>query len=486
MNSIFRPATRTKSKLRCAIDGPAGSGKTFTALRFAMAIAQSCRPDGQPGRVAVINSESGAVEKYLGLAPDGIAFDFDVCELDDHAPTKYTEAIFGAGQAGYDVLVIDSLSHAWAGSGGALEIKDKKSAGANNNSFTAWKDVTPMHNQMVEAILRSPCHVIATMRSKTEYVLETDARGRSVPRKVGMSPIQRAGMEYEFDLYCSVDAEHILRVSKSRCPELDEAMSVKPGAAFIAPMVAWLNEGSAAPAERFAVTEADLARLERAKEGDKPAAPPKSAMQLMKEAAEKAEKDGKPEEKPEEKSEEKPADHHPGKGVKCDEAIPVGDSTQAQHARIEELFLLLGISAEKQTEILAKRNVSCLASLSADQASTIIQGLESKLTAVQPDNTASTTTLAEQPVGQSLPGVTLQATNGPCSDDQVAAIKAGLELWEQTQPGVTERFIAALNAAGFRYIKDMSFDQARKELQAIELKQIENFFVESLQQTAAT
>jgi hypothetical protein len=181
--------------------------------------------------------------------------------------------------------VIDSLSHAWAGSGGALEIKDKKSAGSNANSFTAWKDVTPMHNQMIDAILRSPCHIIATMRSKTEYILETDSRGKQIPRKIGMAPIQRAGMEYEFDLYCSMDDEHILRVSKSRCPELSDGMSVKPGATFIAPIVTWLNDGSDAPAEKFAVTESDLRMLERRVEGAKPAAPVKSVQELMAEAA---------------------------------------------------------------------------------------------------------------------------------------------------------------------------------------------------------
>jgi hypothetical protein len=406
------------------------------------------------------------------LAPDGIPFNFDICELDDFAPTKYTEAILAAGRAGYAVLVIDSLSHAWAGSGGALEIKDKKSAGSNANSFTAWKDVTPMHNQMIDAILRSPCHIIATMRSKTEYILETDSKGRAIPRKVGMAPVQRAGMEYEFDLYCSVDSEHILRVSKSRCPELDEAMSVKPGAAFIAPIVTWLNDGSDAPAGKFAVTEEDVRKLERAKEGDKPATPPKTALELMQEAAAKVQEKGAGE----------------GQEGTAPAAAPAendGDSTQAQRDRINDLYRALNIGPEAQASILAKRGLSVLRSLSSKEAAVIITNLEAKLPAkaAQPWTPPSSSTLDDSP---GIPADTNAINvNGPCTDEQVQSIKSGLAEWEQVQPGVTERFIAGLTAAGFSKIAQLTFDQARRELQVIQVKEMERFFDGQLATTGA-
>src|SRR5690606_24412829 len=101
-----QPATRQSLKLRMAIDGPPGAGKTFTALRAATALAPT-------GRIAVINTESGAVRKYLGLAPDGIAWQFDIVEPDQYSPSTYTALILLAGRAGYEVLVIDSMSHAW-------------------------------------------------------------------------------------------------------------------------------------------------------------------------------------------------------------------------------------------------------------------------------------------------------------------------------------------------------------------------------------
>lgn len=256
----FKPAVRRKSKLRMALDGPAGSGKTLSALRFAFALAKSIAdPLGRAPRVAVIDTESGSASKYQGDNLDGVPFEFDVMELSDFAPDRYTEAIkaaglasFGDGTRGYDVLIIDSLSHAWTGKGGALEMKDKQ----GGNSFTAWKNITPLHNAMVEAIIRCPCHVITTMRSKMEYVLEIDANGKSVPKKVGMGPVQRAGMEYEFDIVGDLDWTHILTVSKSRCSAVADAIVTKPGAEFMQPIIYWLTQGAEVPQEM--IDEADI------------------------------------------------------------------------------------------------------------------------------------------------------------------------------------------------------------------------------------
>lgn len=236
--SRFKKAQRSKSKLRMAIDGPSGSGKSYTALRFAFALAHALGK----GRVAAIDTEHGSLSKYTGEAPDDLPFDFDVLELANFSPTEYTAAIEDAGRAGYDVLVIDSLTHAWQGKDGALELVSKKQ-GDSRNSFTAWKDVTPLHTRMIEAILASPMHIIVTMRSKTEYVLETNDKGKQEPRRVGMKPVQRDGMEYEFDLYGSMDWSHVLTISKSRCSFLQDAVAVKPGAGFVQPLVEWLETG---------------------------------------------------------------------------------------------------------------------------------------------------------------------------------------------------------------------------------------------------
>jgi AAA domain-containing protein len=229
----FQKAVRKKRKLRMAFDGPSGSGKSVTALRCAHALGK---------RIAVIDTEAGSANIYIGESFDDVSFDFDMIELTSFAPTEYTSAIEEAGRLGYDAIIVDSLSHAWEGKEGALEMVDRK----GGNRFTAWKDVTPMHRRMIDAILTSPAHVICTMRSKVEHVLEKDEKGNTVPRKIGMAPIQRPGMEYEFDIYGSIDQSHIMTVTKSRCRAIDGLTIAKPGAPFMQAVIAWLEQGTVA------------------------------------------------------------------------------------------------------------------------------------------------------------------------------------------------------------------------------------------------
>lgn len=268
----FKKVTRAKSRLRLALDGPAGSGKSYTALRFAHALAKCIsEQEGRPARIAAIDTESGSLAKYAGEVVDDMTWEWDGIDLQDFSPTSYTQLIKLAEQAGFDILIIDSLSHAWSGSGGALDLVDKKKA-AGKNAFTdGWRDVTPMQAAMIDAIVRSTCHVIATMRTKTEWVMEKDERGKTVPRKVGMAPVQRAGVEYEFDIVCDIDQEtHTLTVSKTRFSGIDNAQIVKPGFNFFLPIFHWLNNGSDVPravmdAAAFKTREDHLSPLERAK-----------------------------------------------------------------------------------------------------------------------------------------------------------------------------------------------------------------------------
>lgn len=242
---MFKQAVKSQSKLRMTIDGPAGSGKTYTALRFAHAIAQRVG-----GKIAVIDTERGSASKYVGESPDGYPWQFDVLELTTFSPEKYTEAVLAAGRAGYAVLVIDSLSHAWEGTGGALEIKDRVSGASSENSYTAWRHVTPLHNRMIDTILQAPLHVITTMRSRTEYVPETGPNGKITNiRRVGLAPVQRPGMEYEFDLVCDMDWSHIMTVGKSRCSAVADARLEKPGHEFVSALLNWLDGAAIEPAQ---------------------------------------------------------------------------------------------------------------------------------------------------------------------------------------------------------------------------------------------
>ncbi|MBX9937686.1 MAG: ATP-binding protein [Candidatus Obscuribacterales bacterium] len=230
--SLFKKATKEKSKLRLALMGPSGSGKTFTALTFATALS---------AKIAVIDSERGSASKYADL------FNFDTVDLETHSPQHYVTMLKEAEKAGYEVVIIDSLSHAWSGKDGALEQVDKAAKKSQSgNSFAAWREVTPQHNALVDAMLQSKCHVIATMRTKQEYVLEENERGRKVPKKVGMAPVQREGVEYEFDVICDLNLEHDMVVSKTRCHLVDGVVTRNPGKEFAETLKAWLDNGVAA------------------------------------------------------------------------------------------------------------------------------------------------------------------------------------------------------------------------------------------------
>jgi AAA domain len=222
---MFQKATKTQSRLRFALCGPSGSGKTFSALNMAQYLGKT---------IAVLDTEHGSASKYADR------FDFDVCDLSDHHPAKYIEAIKAANQAEYEVIVIDSLSHAWFSE---LELAGK--------GFDGWKNVRPLERALIDAMLGSRSHIIATMRSKTEYVLEEylNKSGKTcvAPKKVGMAPIQASGIEYEFDVAGELNLEHILSISKSRCPELSNTTHLNPGQELAEILKAWLNDGVSMP-----------------------------------------------------------------------------------------------------------------------------------------------------------------------------------------------------------------------------------------------
>lgn len=229
----FRRAERKKAKLRLGIVGPAGSGKTYSSLLVAK---------GLGGKVAVIDTENGSGDLYAHL------MEYDVCTLDaPYTVDKYVKAIEEAERGGYDTIIIDSLSHAWAGEGGLLDQQGKIADAGRGNSYTAWRQITPMHNRFVEAMLTSKCHVIATMRSKTEYVLETNDRGKQEPKKVGMAPVQREGMDYEFTTVLELATNHNATVSKDRT-SLFDGQIFKPSEKTGEALLAWLETGVDTPA----------------------------------------------------------------------------------------------------------------------------------------------------------------------------------------------------------------------------------------------
>lgn len=233
----FAKATKEQAKARVALTGPSGSGKTFTALTIAIVLGS---------KIAVIDTERGSASKYAD------EFAFDKLDLQSFEPTTLCQALAAAGAAGYDCVIVDSLTHFWSGTGGMLEQVDSAAKrGYGGNSFGGWKEARPMERQMIDALVSYPGHVIVTMRSKTDYVIEEDSKGRKVPRKVGLKPEQREGIEYEFDVVGDMDHENTLVVTKSRARPIAGRVIQKPGTEFAEEIKAWLGSGAPAADANF-------------------------------------------------------------------------------------------------------------------------------------------------------------------------------------------------------------------------------------------
>lgn len=225
----IKKAVKSDTWLRMALIGVSGSGKTFSALSIAKGLGK---------RIMVIDTEHGSAAKYADL------FDFETIALNNFDPRNYIEGLRLGEMAEFDVIIIDSLSHAWSGRGGALEIVDNITKRTNSgNSFAAWRDVTPLHNQLVDAIVGCQAHVIVTMRAKTEYVYDSGENGKKgSPRKIGMAPIQREGMEYEFDVCGDINQSHEFIVTKSRVPWLADQIYPCPGQKLGEDLLGWLGK----------------------------------------------------------------------------------------------------------------------------------------------------------------------------------------------------------------------------------------------------
>ena len=230
--SIFRKAERRKAKLRLAITGPAGSGKSYGALLVAFGIG---------GKVALLDTENGSGDLYSSLGT------YDVCSI--NAPftvQKYIDAIRDAEDSGYDVLILDSISAEWAGTGGLLNLHTQITSANRANSYAAWGQITPKHNAFIDAIISSNLHIIATIRSKTEYAQVQNERGKTEIKKMGLGLVQRDGIDYEFMTVFDLSMEHTVTVSKDRTSLFDGqvfTLSEDTGRA----LKDWLDTGIDAP-----------------------------------------------------------------------------------------------------------------------------------------------------------------------------------------------------------------------------------------------
>lgn len=212
----------------------------------------------------VVDTENESASLYADK------FEFDTIPLGPPFGSKRYEACIDAAvSGGYDVLIIDSITHQWDGEGGILRRKEELDQRPGSNSYTNWAKFTPEHTAFIESIKQAPIHIIATMRSKQDYILESNDKGKQTPRKVGMAPIQRDGFNYEFSLVFDVQMDHKAIVDKNRTGLFGDGLVDLANKKTAKAIREWLDAGTDSPATPPAERAAEITL-----EQGKPPVPP--------------------------------------------------------------------------------------------------------------------------------------------------------------------------------------------------------------------
>lgn len=232
-------AEKEKLKIMLGLSGPSGSGKTYSALQLAHGIT------GSWSRIAFADTENGSALYYAGdRTGPWQHIPFSSTMKNGYSPENWVKLIDYAESLDIDALILDSISHEWEGTNGCLELVDSL---AGKSAFSnGWKIVTPLHRAFIDKMRHSRLHIVATMRSKQDYVVETNANGKAVPRKVGTKSIQREGSDYEFGLIFDIDMGHFATSSKDRTGLFAGRTPFKIDADTGRELLTWANSGVAA------------------------------------------------------------------------------------------------------------------------------------------------------------------------------------------------------------------------------------------------
>ncbi|WP_053991929.1 AAA family ATPase [Mangrovimonas sp. TPBH4] len=224
----IKKAQRQQVKLRLGLSGASGFGKTYSALLLAYGITNDY------SKIVVIDTENQSASLYAHLG------DFNtVCLEPPYSPERYVKAIKLCESAGMEVVIVDSITHEWNGTGGCLEIHEKL-----GGRFQDWAPVSKRHQAFIDAILQSTCHIITTVRSKIDYSLDVGSNGKTKVVKHGTKEITREGFEYEltanFEL---LNENHMAKASKDRTGLFMNKPEFVINAAIGRKLMEWCNNG---------------------------------------------------------------------------------------------------------------------------------------------------------------------------------------------------------------------------------------------------
>ena len=520
MAGMFHTATRKKKKLRLLLAGPTDAGKTRTALRFAFGIvAHELKLAGinRPPKIWAIDTEHGRLSFYKNLADDGIPYIFDVCELEHFKPQTAVLALKEGWSAGIDAMIVDSISHFWNGAGGTLEQhREFTERRKDKNSYAAWSESTSIQNQFIEALLRSPFHVIATCRQKMDAVQEPDPTrpGKTIIRSIGLQDEQRDTVRYEFDVIANISQDHELTIVKKPWDAMDCGPAIKPGAAFITPLIDWLNEGEG-DFDKPSFPEPSIPETEQPAAKTRGGAPKAPALNAAGAAAAGTTTAGAAAAGPT----FPPAGNGVSPGVVqgsekqavTTQAVTTQATTTAtttsqpntlQASEIYTSFLALADSneitaREKLAAALQKRGVATIEQLTKEQAAEIVENLRKAILKKKADldkqlsasekataaATGATHSAADIPTTTTAPDTSTAATGIPADPDKVGSIDKAdescilqyVKRLSIDDPALKKILAKRTTQAGnpVHSIPDLSFNQGREMLEKLRAKCIE-------------
>ena len=235
-------ASRKKAKIKMGLQGPSGSGKTYSSLLIAYGLTNDW------SKIAVIDTENHSAELYAHLGA------YNVLSIAaPFSPERYIQGLEICEKSGVEVIIMDSITHEWEN---LLDFH----ASLPGNSFTNWNKITPRHNEFVQKILQSSCHIICTIRTKQDYVL-SEKNGKMIPEKIGLKSVQRDGMDYELTLVFDLNIKNQAIASKDRTglffglPE--QRLSIETGRQI----KEWCNQGAAVSVDEVSKRIAEVSSI---------------------------------------------------------------------------------------------------------------------------------------------------------------------------------------------------------------------------------
>ena len=229
INLTIQHAKKEQIFVKALIGGPSGSGKSYSALRVATGIAGR---EGEGTKIGYIGTEGMRDKLYAN------EFDYDLISLEEYSPDYYEAAIDAFLEAGYKVIIVDSMTHLWNWVQDQVQLTTK-----GDNTFQAWGKYKKENKKIIEKILLAPAHIIVTGRGKDEYVLEANSRGKMAPRKVGVGVQQDKDIEYEYMVTWMIDQDtHLAEAAKDNTHIFEGTIKVLDEKAGEA-LYDWANDG---------------------------------------------------------------------------------------------------------------------------------------------------------------------------------------------------------------------------------------------------